>query len=130
MDSGKNDKQQDTPGTEAELERRLLAITGHQLAKLGPLLEFVDELLRDAQQQYDLTAAVVLRRVRERLVAKLEEAVESARWIDVSTAAEQTRRPEGTIRYWCRTGKVKARRVGPRAWEIDSHSLFGYDEAA
>jgi hypothetical protein len=129
MDSGKNGNQHNRDA-EAELARRLLGLASHQLAKVAPLLDLVADLRRDAQQQYDFTAATVLLKVRDRLVAKLEEAVESARWIDVSTAAEQTRRPEGTIRYWCRTGKVKARRVGPRAWEIDSHSLYGYDEAA
>lgn len=85
---------------------------------LGPLLELAEEFLQDSQRQYDATAAKVLMRTRQSLVKRLEEAINTERWISVGTAATRTRRPEGTIRYWCRTKKVKARRVGARLWEI------------
>jgi hypothetical protein len=112
------------------LALRVRALATHSTASLAPLLELVDELLRDAKRQYDLTAATVLMRDRERIVARLEQAVEEGRWISVEEAAKRTRRPEGTIRYWCRKEKVTARKVGARAWEIDAHSLYRYDEAA
>jgi hypothetical protein len=109
---------------------RLMALATHSIASLAPLLELVDELLLDAKRQYDLTSATVLMRTREMIVERLEHAMASDRWISVGEAAKRTRRPEGTIRYWCRTKKVKARKVGARAWEIDAQSLYRYDEAA
>jgi hypothetical protein len=115
-------------GDPLALRRRALA--SHTHVTLAPLLELVDDLQRDAKRQYDLTAATVLMRTRELIVERLEQAVDCDRWISVSDAAERTRRPEGTIRYWCRTGKVRARRVGARAWEVDAQSLYRYDEAA
>jgi hypothetical protein len=111
------------------LTQRLQALAPHAVAALAPLLELLKELLGDAERQYDETAKRVLLRTRTLLVERLEEAVSRNRWINVEGAAERLRKPEGTIRYWCRTGKVKARKVGPRAWEIDVQSLYRYDEA-
>jgi hypothetical protein len=106
------------------LASRVQQLEGSEIAATGPLLALVSELLEDARRQYDRTAAAVLIAVRARLVEALEAGVERDRWISVRQAAGIARRPEGTIRYWCRERLVVARKVGARDWEIDRDSLL------
>lgn len=127
MNDDTNTTQGETDGRDP-LIMRLKVLGSHDIAATGPLLELVEELLQDSRRQYDATAARVLMRTRESLVKRLEEAVSTDKWISVGTAASRTRRPAGTIRYWCRMEKIKARRVGGRRWEVDSQSLYRHDE--
>jgi hypothetical protein len=113
---------------EDPLAARLKELARHPVAALAPFLTLADDLLHDAKRQYNQTAAAVLIRTRGLVVECLEEAVDGNRWISVSEAADRTRRPESTIRSWCRSKKVKARKIGPREWEIDARSLYRYDE--
>lgn len=106
------------------LARRVEQLAKSEIGATGPLLALVTDLLEDARRQYDRTAAAVLVAVRVRLVEALEKAVEMDRWISVRQAATIARRPEGTIRYWCREQLVVARKVGARDWEIDRDSLL------
>lgn len=112
------------------LAEQVKDLARHEIGSLGPLLAMLEELRREAMQQFDSTAKSVLIEVRRRLVARLQAAVLSDRWISVRTAAEITNRPESTIREWCRRGVVIARKVGARDWEIDRESLYRHDEKA
>jgi hypothetical protein len=111
------------------LAEQVQDLARHEIGSLGPQLAMVQELLQEATHQYDPTAKAVLLEVRRRLVARLQAAVALDRWISVRTAAEVTRRPEGTVREWCRRGVVTARKVGGD-WEIDRDSLYHQDERA
>lgn len=106
------------------LAKRVEQLEKSEIGATGPLLELVSELLEDARRQYDRTAVTVLVGVRARLVEALEKAIELDRWISVRQAASIARRPEGTVRYWCRERLVVARKVGVRDWEIDRDSLL------
>lgn len=106
------------------LAKRVEQLAQSEIAATGPLLALLAELLEDTRRQYDRTAAAVLVAIRARLVEALEKAVELDRWISVREAAVIARRPEGTVRYWCREELVVARKVGARDWEIDRDSLL------
>jgi hypothetical protein len=103
---------------------RLKALSRREVASVGPLLSLVQEMIEDAGRQYDTTCATVLNRVAERFLQRLEEAVDQDAWLSVRRAAAIVRRPEGTVRYWCRSGHVEARKVGADAWEIHRESLL------
>lgn len=111
------------------LQARIEALSKHSVIPIGPLLRLVSEMLDDAKRQYDHTSAIVLQKVREQLVARMEEGVATDGWVSVSRAAKIVRRPEGTVRYWCREKLVTARKLGARDWEIDVQSLYKRDAA-
>lgn len=106
------------------LARRVEELRKHEVGAIAPQLALLEELLEDARRQYDFTAAAVLTQVRQRFVERLEQAVDTERWVSVRQAARMVNRPEGTVRYWCRNTLVDARRVGARDWEIDRQSLL------
>jgi hypothetical protein len=113
----------------AGIAYRLSVLSKHEIAAIGPLLAVVEDMLEDARRQYDRTCTAVLTQAARKFVEKLEEAVEQDRWLTVGRAAAVARRPEGTVRYWCRRGHVIARKVGAHAWEIDRESLLRRAEA-
>lgn len=106
------------------LAKRVEKLAESEIAATGPLLALLAELLDDARRQYDRNSAAVLVAVRARLVEAMEKAVELDRWVSVREAAGIARRPQGTVRYWCRERLVVARKVGARDWEIDRDSLL------
>jgi len=106
-----------------DLAPRIANLSRHEVMATGPMLARVETLLEDASRQYDPTIKAVLMEIRRRLVEDVEAAVSQERWVDVATAARITRRPEATVRYWCRQGLVAARKVGAREWQLDRQSL-------
>lgn len=107
-----------------DIAARVAQLHRHEIMATAPLLARIEQLLDDARRQYDETAAAVLLKVSSQLVEDIEAAVNADRWVDVATAARIARRPEGTVRYWCRRRLVEARKVGARAWAIDRQSLL------
>jgi hypothetical protein len=47
----------------------------------------------------------------------------SDRWIDATELARATGTPASSVRRWCATGRVTARRRGLRAWQVDLDEL-------
>lgn len=88
-----------------------------------PLMQLAADLqgIAEAQLSADLRGAIT--EIRRRLVRALHEARDLDRWISIEHAAALIDRPPTTIRTWCRDGRVAARKVGGRAWQVDRHSL-------
>jgi len=107
-----------------DLALRIAQLCQHEVMATAPLLARIERLLDDARRQYNETAAAVLLKVSCQLVEDIEAAVNTERWVDVATAARIARRPEGTVRYWCRRRLVEARKVGAREWMVDRQSLL------
>ena len=101
------------------LAKRVEKLAESEIAATGPLLAS----LAGRAAPFGRAAAVLVA-VRARLVEAMEKAVELDRWVSVREAAGIARRPQGTVRYWCRERLVVARKVGARDWEIDRDSLL------
>jgi len=106
------------------LANRLIELRRLRVVAIGQLLDLLEEMHEDAIRQYDTTATNVIEMARDRLVRALEAGSKLDRLISVQEAADIVRRPAGTIRHWCRKGKVKARKVAGGEWEIDRESLY------
>lgn len=53
------------------------------------------------------------------------ESVEVASWVSIKEAAVAVSRSERQVRRLASTGRVRARRVGDRTWQVDLESLTG-----
>ena len=53
------------------------------------------------------------------------ESVGVASWVSIKEAAVRVSRSERQVRRLASTGRVRARRVGDRTWQVDLESLIG-----
>jgi hypothetical protein len=56
--------------------------------------------------------------------------METTDWINTSEAAKLTGYAQGHVRRLARDGLIEARKITPRAWVVNRHSLLDYHKTA